>query len=149
MHMELFYQPKCKSRVQTSEPVWRTQRANDPRTEQSWEWVTEPELSRADRREEDYQASLTEVILWVESLLTQAYQTFSWTWVSECPVAKSWEGVRDRKREREGERSWPWCWKPFDWILIRFVSSVASHYNNPAVSQLALRFWANWCPVLL
>lgn len=54
-----------------------------------------------------YQASLTEVILRVESLLTQAHQTFSWTWVSERPVARSGEGGerhRERLRERERER---------------------------------------------
>lgn len=77
------------SRIPTSQLVQRTQRAKEATTEQSSEWVTEPELSWTDRREGHYQASLTELILRVESLFTQAYQTFSWMWVSACPMDKS------------------------------------------------------------
>ena len=77
--------------------------ANKERESISSEWVTEPELSWTDRREGHYQATVTEVLHRVESLLTQAHQTFSWTGVSACPVAKSWEGLRDRDKDWENE----------------------------------------------
>lgn len=68
--------------------------------------VRQPELSWTDRRVRHYQASLTEVILRVQSLLSQAYQTFSWTWVSECPMAKSWEeGERIKKESMREQES--------------------------------------------
>lgn len=63
--------------------------ANKEQQSISSEWVTEPELSWTDRREGHYQATVTEVLHRVESLFTQAHQTFSWTGVSACPVAKS------------------------------------------------------------
>lgn len=59
--------------------------------------------TRADKKERRYQASLTEMILRVESLLTQAYQTFRWTWASECPTDDRREGgerLQERVRER-------------------------------------------------
>lgn len=56
------------SRKPTSKSARRTQRAKEATTEQSSEWVMEPELSWTDRRGGHYQASVTEVILRAESL---------------------------------------------------------------------------------
>lgn len=42
------------------------------------------------------------------------------------------------KRESEGKRSCPWCWKLLAQMLIRSVSSAAESYMNPAASNLHL-----------
>lgn len=70
---------------------------------QNREWAAEPELSRTDRGEGRYQASVTEAVHRVKSLLTQAWQTFSWTRVSPRPVAIRGESL--------GWMSCPWRWK--------------------------------------
>ena len=76
-------------------------------TEQPLYRETEPELSHTDRRGGHCQASVTEVILGVELLLTQAYQTFSWMGCHSAPwliVEKGRGTLRKAERKRDGAR---------------------------------------------
>ncbi len=111
----------------------------------------EPELSRTDRREGHYQASLTEVILRVESCSLRRTRHLVGCGCQCVPWIKVKKRPRDIKKDWDKEREWKELsvvLKASAWTLTRLVSSAESNMNS-VVSNMHFGFKLTCAPFVM